>query len=147
MRRSGFTVIELLMVIVIVGVIAGIAFPKLNSAVRNENVRSARRETLTQLSRARAMAVQRGCRAALQMRAATGKVWVEVCKTSGTGRDTVGMISNLPGKYSTTLTTTADSLPFNPNGLGLGLGPITMTFTRGSYTINLDISSVGKPSW
>ena len=147
-RYPGFTVLELLVVIIIIGIATTVAFPKMNSMVKNEGVRSARRETITQLARARSIAVQRGCRSSIQMRAATSKVWVESCKASGAaGRDTIGSIS-LFSNYNTTFTTTADSLPFGPNSLGMGTATITMTFLRaGANTLSLNISSLGKPTW
>jgi prepilin-type N-terminal cleavage/methylation domain-containing protein len=132
MRRSGFTIIELLIVIVIIGTVTAFGLPRMNDAVRNESVRSARREVTTQLARAKATAVQRACRSALQIREASGRVWVEACKTTGAGRDTVGAMSNLASKYGVTISTTADSLVFAPNSIGLAPATITMTFTRGT---------------
>lgn len=148
MRKLGFTLIELLVVIVIMGIMAAFAYPKMHNAVNNEAVRSARRETTTQLARAKGAAVQRGCRSSLQMRAATGRVWVETCKvTGGTARDTVGTVSQLAGKYGVTVTTTADSLPFGANSLGLAPAAITMTFAKAGYTLSLAISTIGRASW
>lgn len=147
MRRPGFTVVELLVVIVIIGIAAAFAFPKMNTAVKHEAVRSARREVTTQLARAKGAAVQRGCRSTLQMRAATGRVWVETCKVTGTTRDTVGTVSQLAAKYGVTVTSTADSFPFAPNSLGIAPAPVTLTFAKAGYTLSLLISTVGRPSW
>jgi prepilin-type N-terminal cleavage/methylation domain-containing protein len=147
MQKPGFTILELVVVIIIVGIATTVAFPKMNEAIRHEAVRSARREVTTQLARAKGVAMQRSCRSTLQMRAATGRVWVESCKVTGTTRDTVGAISALASKYGVTVTTTADSVPFAPNSLGVAPAAVTMTFSKSGYTLNLVISSVGKATW
>lgn len=150
MRRSGFTLIEMLIVITLIGVVGAMAFPKWHTAYDHENVRAARREALTQLNRAKGTAVQRGCRATIQMRATGTKVWVEACRMTalaGSTTDTVGFISLLSTKYGVTMTTSADSLPFAPTSLGLGTATITMTFTKNGYTSTLTVTSIGRATW
>src|SRR2546428_13138153 len=61
MERSGFTTIEMIIVVLIIGVIAAIGFPKIRGTLDKTNVRSARVYLSTQLVTARATAVQRGC--------------------------------------------------------------------------------------
>ena len=147
MKRNGFSLVELLIVISIIGVMAAFAFPKMQQQIIHEGVRGARREVATQLMRARAAAAQRACRATVHMDASTARVWVTACKMAGTGLDTVGPISQLASRYTVTMTSDADSLPFAANSLGLGTGTIGMTFTRSGYTLGLRITAIGRAVW
>src|SRR5437899_822027 len=63
MRRSGFTAIELMIVIILIGVIAAVGFPKMRDTLDKTNVRSARVAVGTYTVTARSLAVARGCRA------------------------------------------------------------------------------------
>src|SRR5213592_635457 len=60
MRRSGFTMLELIIVIVIVGVLALVGFPRIKDAIQKTNVRSARVAAGTYVATARAAAIQLG---------------------------------------------------------------------------------------
>ena len=147
MQKRGFSIIELLIVMSIIGVMAAFAFPKMQDAIIHEATRGARREVATQLMRARAAAAQRGCRATVHMDAATTRVWVTACKVTGTGLDTLGPFSRLDVKYNVTMTSTADSLPFAANSMGMGTGTISMAFTRSGYTSSLRITAIGRAVW
>src|SRR5207249_9066797 len=72
MRRLGFTTIELLIVIVLIGVIVTIGFPRIRRTLDKTNVRSARVYLSTAVATARAAAVQRGCRAVVHFTSGAG---------------------------------------------------------------------------
>src|SRR6266849_1974203 len=61
-RRSGFTTIELLIVIVLIGAVTVITFPKIRQTLDKTSVRAARVDVTTFAALARAAAVRRGCR-------------------------------------------------------------------------------------
>ena len=136
MRRRGFTMLELMIVIVIVGVLALVGFPKIKDAIQKTNVRSARVATSTYVATARAAAIQRGCRGVVHFSASTGAVWVTVCPrmtTSGSGTiDTIGIVSQLGTLYNITLSETQDSVQFDPRGLRLNNTSTTVWFAATS---------------
>ena len=136
MRRRGFTMLELMIVIVIVGVLALVGFPKIKDAIQKTNVRSARVATGTYVATARAAAIQRGCRGVVHFSASTGAVWVTVCPrmtTSGSGTiDTIGIVSQLGTLYNITLSETQDSVQFDPRGLRLNNTSTTVWFAATS---------------
>ena len=80
MTRSGFTTIEMVIVMILVGIIAMIGFPKIRTALDKTNVRSARVSISSFAAEARAAAAQRGCRAVVHFIAgATSRAWVTAC--------------------------------------------------------------------
>lgn len=146
--RSGFSLIELLIVITMIGVLVGVSYPRVARTIDREAVRGARREVVTQVARARTIASQRGCRSTVHFDAATDRVWVTACPISGTGAAvTVGTVSQLSGRYRVDFAASAASLDFLPTGLGIGTTGITLGFTRGEASAALTVSSVGRASW
>lgn len=146
-RPRGFTLIELLIVVSLIGVMIAVAFPRFQSALASEARVGARREVVAQLARARSAAVQRGCRSTLHLSAGTDRVWVTACKISGSGVDTVGMVSNLAGRYRVDLTSSASTLDFAPTSLALGTASITLGFARSGQTTSMTVSSIGRATW
>ncbi|TJZ77509.1 GspH/FimT family pseudopilin [Chitiniphilus eburneus] len=59
MRQGGFTLIEVMVVIAIIGIVLGIAAPSYQSLVRNSRLSSASEELLTHLMLARTEAIKR----------------------------------------------------------------------------------------
>jgi len=128
MRRVGFTTIELIIVVVMIGIIAVIGFPKIRRALDTTNVRSSRVYLSTAVATARAAAVQRGCRAAVHF-SSPGTVWVTACsRANPAGTDTIGSVVNLASRYNVTLAATSDSIRFDPRGLNMD--NTTMTTVR-----------------
>ena len=59
-RNSGFTVIEVMVVIAIIGIMAAFAAPAMNSLIRTQKVRSAAYDFFADLTYARSEAIARG---------------------------------------------------------------------------------------
>src|SRR5437763_13736023 len=121
MRRSGFTTIEMIIVVVLIGIIAMIGFPKISKTLDKTNVRSARDAVGTMAGTARAAAIQRGCRSALHFAAATNAVWVTTAFP--TKVDTVSGVQDLKARFRVTLTASRDSVQYDPRGLRLDAFP------------------------
>ncbi|KPJ92547.1 MAG: hypothetical protein AMS18_07215 [Gemmatimonas sp. SG8_17] len=148
LSRSGFTVTELIIAIVIVGLVSAFAIPKVKSGMAAERLRSARRSVTTHLATTRGTASGRGCRSVMHIRGgANARLWVTSCTVGGGGVDTIGSVENLSDRYGVTLTTTGDSVIFNSNGLGRSPGWITLNFSKSGRSDTLGISPVGLPAW
>src|SRR2546428_7906910 len=120
MERSGFTTIEMIIVVLIIGVIAAIGFPKIRGTLDKTNVRSARVYLSTQLVTARATAVQRGCYAVVHFTSgASGAIWGTACPRrmpgAGTG-DTIGGGGPRADRHNATPTASPDSRRVDPPG-------------------------------
>ncbi len=116
--RLGFTLLELLVVVVIIGVGTGFALPSMKDTYYKESVRGARSVAITQVARARGAAVNRGCQAWLKVaNGYGGRIWVTACDGPDANNqiDTVGNVYFLSDQVQ--LTGSADSIPFDPTGL------------------------------
>ena len=145
-RTAGFTTIEVVMVVIIVGVIAAVAFPRIRGALASQNVRSARAASQTYVATARAAAVQRGCRGTLHMRS-DGRMWVTVCTvTPGVGKtlDTLGRVDPLGERYSVAVAPSRDSVAFDARGLKSGFERVTVTFTYADLRDSMVVNELGK---
>src|SRR2546430_13858425 len=94
MRRLGCTTIELIIVIVMIGVLASIGFPKIRGALDKTNVRLARVSIATFASTARALAAQRGCRAVVRFPGgSSSQAWGTACPRFAAGAGTVDPVA------------------------------------------------------
>ena len=121
MRRSGFTTIEMVIVVLIIGVIATLGFPRLRDSVQKQNYRSAKAALATYVAIARGTAVARGCRTALHfVSGLSSRVWVTSCKiNSNVGRDTIGSVEFLGDRFNLRLQAGKDSIQFDSRGIRL----------------------------
>ena len=146
MKRSGFTTIEMVIVVVLIGIIAAIGFPKIRQSLDKANVRSARAAVGTLAATARAAAVQRGCPAVIHFVATNATVWVTTnCQTKV---DTVSGVQQLGTRFKVTMVATRDSVRYDPRGLSLdNLTTNTVVRFTGSVSSNTDstvINPLGK---
>ncbi len=148
--RAGFSLIELVLTLVIAGVLMLFAVPRARDLTLRESVRSARRQMTTQLARARATAVQRGCNAVLHLNDDAGTVWLTACPLASGGLsavDTVGSVDNLLERFGVAFTADADSVLYAPQGLAFAASSIALTFSRAEYSASLEVTPVGRAVW
>ena len=146
MKNAGFTMLELMVVVILIAVLTTLALPKLTTAAQKANIRSTRLELSTLTARARAAAIQRGCVDSLHINST--QAWVTACKVSGTGRDTVGPVDNIGKRFGVTLSSATTNYGFDPRGILVGFagGTIVITGTGGNsgFSDSVVINNVGK---
>jgi len=142
MQRRGFTLIEILVVIGLIGLLAAIAMPRISQTLVNTNVKSGRAAVISAHGLARATAIQRGITSELVFSGNTLVVLSENPVTRAV--DTIGAPNNLYDRYGVTVTTTRDTLTFDPNGIGADGGATKVVVTRGAYTQSIEINAVGR---
>jgi prepilin-type N-terminal cleavage/methylation domain-containing protein len=148
MNRSGFTLLELVIVVVMMGAVMAIALPTARSVLDKTNVRSARVAFGAQAALARSVAIQRRCTTTLNFTTgAAGKVWVTTCKVSGTGRDTVGTVDPLASRFGVSIGASLSFLQYSPRGVSVGYQGAVVRFTAtsgGGAQDSSVINPVGK---
>lgn len=153
MRRRGFTMIEMLVVLVLVSLIMVIALRPLNRSRLATNARSARVEASQGLALARTAAVARNCPSVFHLtRGSVGPMWVTSCKTAtigspGTTLDTLGRIDTLSKRFGVTVSGTADSVIFDSRGLSQGYTSAAFAFQSATGVRDtLTVTAVGRVS-
>jgi type II secretion system protein H len=138
-RNAGFTLSEMLVVIVIIGVVTIIALPRMQDAYESSSLRGARTRVVALYTSARAVAVQTN--RPVRVHFNNNDVWVTATPrlaTAGSGTaDTIGAVQSMSGVFGVTVTSDVDSLMLDPRGLGLNGGTIVMTNAHGSDTLTV----------
>ena len=143
--RSGFTLIEALIVVVILGLVVLIGYPKVGAAMVKTDLRSARTTVINLVATARAASVQTNRRTWLKLEGNRAYVLARPRQPSipGSEADTVGRVQDLSTQYKVTITPVLDSIQFDPRGFGVSLAD-TITLSRSSHTETVTLDGLGR---
>jgi len=141
MNRRGFSHIELLIVIVLIGAISSFAIPLIRRGMEARRVSGARIAITTMNAKARALAVQRS---RLVRFIVTGNEIRLVSLHPVTGAVTLVEQRNLNTVYGVAVASTRDTLYYDPRGLGLQNSSTTIAVSRpGGFADTVVITSLG----
>ena len=135
--RKAFTLPELVLVVAVVGILAGLALPRLSAAINRIEVEGAANRLINAHRRARIMAMARGQVVLLSIdstqllisdRGGTEPLWSDL-GPAATGVELAGP---------------ARKFSFSPAGTTLGFSNATLQLTRGSTIRTLVISRLGR---
>ena len=150
MNKSGFTLLDTLIVVSLVGLLAGIVFPRIADVQSRFAVRGATMAFMSNYSLTRATAIREGRVAELHIDATNDRFWVEVDTTlAGSGTmDTVGLVVDVGGE-GVTLTSTQSLLCFDGRGMpsaasGCATGGATITVGYDTEADTIQITTLGK---
>ena len=148
-RRVGFTLIEMLIVVVIFGLLVLLAYPRASRALVKNNVRSARTSLANLFPKARAAAMQRGRRASVRFNGNNVVVTASPRTVAGPGTvDTLGGVQNLSSLYGVTVSrsSSVDSVAYDARGFAGDLGATSMTIwvTRSGTRDSVVIDGLGR---
>ena len=146
MNKRGFSLMEILTVMVMIGIMASFAVPRFNSTLAKQSVRGARAAITTAHSRARNSAISRGRRTAFALK---DGVLAVISRNPVTGtRDTVGKTTDtVTARFGVTVTvnpSTRDSLIFDSRGLGTEASGTDIYISKSGFADTISISSLGR---
>jgi type IV fimbrial biogenesis protein FimT len=143
-RQAGFTLIELMIVITIVGGLIVIALPSLNDMIVNQKVKGLANELFFDLSYARSEAIKRNITVQVVR---TGADW-----TGGWTVEIAGpvVLRTQPGTKGITASGATDaSVSFNSDGRSALGGNLSFNFTTGSSVVSMRcvlLTPSGRPA-
>jgi prepilin-type N-terminal cleavage/methylation domain-containing protein len=145
MGRKGFSMIEMVVVVMLIGLIASIGFPRLRDALEKQNVRSAKALIATLAATARGSAIQRGCSATLNM--TVDSIWVTACGVNPPAASVqVGTKKLVGDEFNVTLSPSAGSVVYDPRGISTVFQATTVRIIGPNYQDSVIINEVGRVS-
>lgn len=143
MRRNGFSTIEMIIVVILIGIIAAIGFPRLRRGLEKQNVRSSKALIATLAATARGTAIQRGCRATLNV--SGDSVWVTACGVNPPAASVqVGTKKLVGSEFGVALSATQPTVVYDPRGISTVFQITTIRVIGPHYRDSVIINQVGK---
>ena len=141
-NRSGYTITEMIVVLIIIGVVTALSIPRLHDASSSAGLRSARQQTAIYLSLAHSLAVQRGKEAWFNRSGNTITVTVD---SSGT-QVLYGRAHDLSLEHSVTVAEASrDIIKFDSRGYAIGTSTTEkVVLTRDGMRDSVCLSKLGK---
>jgi len=139
---AGFTLVELMVVIIMIGLVSLLSAPKMRDALARANVRSARSNSIALYQRARASAIESGRVTTLRF---TGNVALVTAgpRLTGSGTlDTIGNPQNMFQLYQVSVTA-GGPLTIDPRGLGTSAAT-TIYLRRAGFTDSFVVTGFGR---
>jgi len=145
MGRKGFSTIEMIIVVILVGLIASIGFPRMRRGLEKQRIRSTKALIATMVATARGTAIQRGCVATINF--ATDSVWVTACGLTGNpppANVLVGTAKQVKTDVNVTLSASQATITYDPRGMRLNFQPTTVRVIGPTYQDSVVINELGK---
>ncbi len=137
MRRRGFTVAEMIVVMLVAGVLAAVALPRLWATTDRIRVRGAAADVSAAFAAAREQAVTTRTLVAVVLDTVADRVVVR-------SRDRIVLVRTVGDLYGIELSATRDSMTYDPRGLGFGAANLSVVLRRGGSAETLSVSRMGR---
>jgi len=142
-KRNGFTLVETLLVVVIMGLVTLMALPKINSAFDRTGVLNAKARVMALYSAARSVAVGSNQTAIVRLNGNQVYLYARPRRKAGAGSvDTIIRPTDIYGVYGVTMSGGADSVRVSPTGLGLDSAAVILT--KSTFVDTIFISRYGR---
>lgn len=135
--RCGTTLVELMVFCTLIGLIAGIGFPRARHVLDGLRLRQAAHEVSGAIALTRAAAIRRGERARVIVDPSRASFRVE------SGSDTL-LRRNLGAMHRVSLRASRDTITYAPTGLGWGLANSTIIVSIGVRAETVTVARLGR---
>ena len=144
--RRGFTVIEMLLVIIVLGIVTIIGLPRMSEGASKANVRGARTSLVNLFARTRIAATETNRISVLKVEANNAVILLRPRRLPGAGdADTLGSVLRLGEAYGVSITGGVDSVRFDPRGMATGFGTgTTFLITKNGVRDSVRIDGLGR---
>ena len=142
-KRSvgGFSLVEALIVVVILGILTLLVVPRFDPVLANRNVKSARQSFTGLYNRARMAAVQNRVTATVTI---TGNVASAAVTTTWGGTQNVGTAVLFEDDYGVTATASPTTVSIEPSGLVRTGLPFSLVLARSAVRDTVRITGYGR---
>jgi len=145
MGRKGFSTIEMVIVVILIGIIASIGFPRLRRGLEKQRIRNAKALVATMVATARGAAIQRGCVATINF--ASDSAWVTSCGLTGNPPPTnvlVGTAKRVKADVNITLASSHATINYDPRGMRTLFQSTTVRVIGPTYQDSVVINELGR---
>jgi prepilin-type N-terminal cleavage/methylation domain-containing protein len=139
-RRSAFTLLELLVVVTLAGLLMGLALPRFAALRDAASVHAAMADLSSSFSMARQSAISQRVTVAVVLDTAAGSVELHI------GGRTIAR-RPLRSAYGIVLRANRDSAVYDGRGLGYGVSNLSVVIRRGTMVDTLTMSRLGRLRW
>ena len=148
-RKNGFTLVEMMIVVVLIGAILLIGWPKVASGLAKTNLRSSRTTVANMFAKARAFAMQSNRTTTINFNGNNVVITAPPRTLAGTGTvDSIGGVEKLSEAYGVSLTSspTTASVTYDPRGMRnlANGGPVKFMLTRNSKQDSVMVDAIGR---
>ncbi len=137
MRRRGYTIAEMIVVMVVAGVLAAIALPRMVAATDRVRARGAAADVSAAFAGAREQALTARALVAVVLDTAGRTVMVR-------SRDRVVLVRDVGKLYGVRMSASRDSMSYDPRGLGFGAANLSVVLRRGQAAETVSVSRLGR---
>ena len=138
--RSGATALEMMIVLGTIGILLGVAIPRIGALRDRAAVRAATAEVVESLALARHTAIRQGRIVAVRFDPVRARITVFASSDTFSRR-------HLRLEHGVSLAASRDSIAFAPNGRGHGASNTTIRLTRGAAADTVVVARLGRVRW
>jgi prepilin-type N-terminal cleavage/methylation domain-containing protein len=135
--RAGFTILELLLVVSIIGILTGVAIPRTRYVMDRIAVNNAASDATALLELARHLAMTRSDRITVDIDSAPARL------TMRSGIDTIRRRDE-KAMHGVRFAPSRSPVVYSQLGMGLGVSNLTLIVTRGSAAETVTVSRLGR---